>query len=276
MKNIPDIVIVPLVQESTSQMVPTACTDLRIIRINEFLNAQELAPLTQKAYRHDFNYFLKWTSTGWGDVDADKITEFQKYLMIHKFGAKQKVLSDASVRRVLGTISNFFEWMYKSGYIALNPTTEVERPLLPSSETQKLSDESFKNILDAVASSNYPERNLALIAVLCHGLRPGTPINLDIKDYHSSQLHVRSGKHSSKEYVPLDDWAKQLLDNYLNWRQSSGEVLHGNSPLFLSHSNRNAGERISYDTVRKLVEKIRKKTGIHFRAQQFGALVVPL
>ncbi|RUS93941.1 hypothetical protein DSM106972_094780 [Dulcicalothrix desertica PCC 7102] len=271
MKNIPEVVIIPLFQESTPQMAPTACTDLRIIRINEYLNAHDLAPLTQKAYRHDFNYFLKWTSTAWGDVDADKITEFQKYLMLHKFGAKQKVLSDASVRRVLGTISNFFGWMYKSGYIAKNPTMEVELPLLPTSETQKLSDESFKDILNAVASSNHPKRNLALIAVLCHRLRPGEPINLDVKDYDGRRLHISSCKHVSKEYVNLDDWAKQLLDDYLNWRQSNGEALQPNSPLFLSHSNRNAGERISYDTVRKLVDKIRKKTGIHFRALQFGA-----
>ncbi len=250
-------------------MAPANCTDLRIIRVREFINAHNLAPLTQKAYRQDLNYFLKWTAIAWGDVDANVITDFRKHIMLHKFGAKQKVLSDASVRRILGTLRNFFNWMYKSGYVTQDSTNILELPLLPESEAKNLSDDDFKNIYDAIMSSNYPERNMALIAVLRHPLRPGQLSNLHIKDYDGRRLNVRESKHSSKEYICLDDWAKQLLDDYLNWRQSNGEILQNDSPLFLSHSNRNAGEHISYDTVRKLVDKIRKKTGIYFRAQQF-------
>lgn len=266
---IPEVEIIPVVKESTPQMAPNDCTDLRTIRISDFLNAHELAPLTQKAYRHYFDYFLRWTSTAWGDVNAEIIEEFKKYLMLHRFGAKQKVLSDTSIRRILGTIRNFFDWMHKNGYVALNPTITLELPLPPASKTKNLSDESVSSILDAIASSNNPERNSALVAVLRHGLRPSCTVNLDVLDYQGRRLHVRESKHSSKEYICLDDWAKQLLDDYLNWRQSKGEILLGDNPLFLSHSNRNAGQRISYDTVRKLVVHIRKKTGIHFRVQQF-------
>ncbi|BDA71527.1 tyrosine recombinase XerC [Calothrix sp. PCC 7716] len=270
MKKIPEVEIIPVVEESTPQMAPNNCTDLRTIRIYEWINAQELAPLTQKAYRHYFNYFLRWRNTAWTDVDAEHMEEFKKYLMLHRFGVKQKVLSDTSIRRILGIIKNFFDWMHKNGYVASNPTITLELPLPAANQTKNLlSSESVSSILGAIASLNYPERNSAISAVLRHGLRPGELVNLDIKDYDGRRLHVRSSKHSSRKYVNLDDWAQQLLDNYLNWRQSKGEVLLGDNPLFLSHSNRNAGERISYDTVRKLVEKIRKKTGIHFCAQQF-------
>lgn len=270
LKKIPEVVIVPVASEVTPLPAQNNCTDLRTIRINEYLAARNLAPLTQKAYRQDLNYFLRWTDTAWASVDARMITNFKKYLTLQKFGKKQKVLSNVSVRRILGTLHNFFDWMYKNEYIVKDPTIAVELPSLPEPEAKNLSDETFNNILDTIGCSTYPERNLALIAVLCHGLRPSEPSNLDIKDYDGRRLHIRFSKHDSKGYVPLDDWAKKLLDDYLNWRQSKeGVLLLPESPLFLSHSNRNAGQRISYETVRKLVEKIRKQTGIYFHAHQF-------
>jgi integrase/recombinase XerD len=237
--------------------------DHRILRIDEWMSARPRAPLTIKAYHQDFSYFLKWTSTAWEEVDAFTITSFNQYLQM------ETELSSVTIARILGTLRQFFDWMFRSGYISKDPTIAVQIPSWPEPKTRNLSDEIFNQIVDVVASLSFPERNLALIAVLSHGLRPGEPTYLDIKDYDGHRLHIRQAKHNSTGYVPLDDWAKKLLDEYLNWRQLSGSVLQPDSPLFISHSNRNSGERITYDAIRYLVKKIREKTGVYFNAHQF-------
>jgi integrase/recombinase XerD len=52
-------------------------------------------------------------------------------------------------------------------------------------------------------------------------------------------------------------------------KKRQGEIFHPPSPLFISHSPRNQGERISYDGIRKVVEAIRKETGLDLHAHQF-------
>ena len=69
--------------------------------------------------------------------------------------------------------------------------------------------------------------------------------------------------------VPLSPSAKRELDGYLEWRKPLGETLAPTSPLFVSHSRRNKGNRLSYDGIRKVVELIEQETGLDLHAHQF-------
>jgi integrase/recombinase XerD len=268
LKPIPEVFIVEAVNKADKLPQTADCIDLRKVRIDEFLSARSLADKTKKAYRQDLKYFQDWTDTRWADLTPKMVAKYKDYLLRVDSETKKRVLSDASVRRILGTLQNFYDWMLRSGYVKTDPTIAVELPSLKEPEAKNLSDEAVKKILSAIAQTSLPERNLALMAVLSHGLRPGEPSNLDVGDYDGIRLHIRIAKHDSKGFVPLDNWAQEMLNNYLQWRQSFGETLNSDSPLFLSHSRRNAGERMSYDTVRKLVEKIREEIGFYFHAHQ--------
>ncbi|MBW4505550.1 MAG: site-specific integrase [Scytonematopsis contorta HA4267-MV1] len=197
------------------------------------------------------------------------VKKYQDFLLRSDLGTKKRVLSDASVRRILGTLHKFYDWMLHSDYIKTDPTIAVKLPSIKKPEAKNLSDEAVEQIFSAITQTSLPERNLALVAILSHGLKPGEPSNLNVGDYDGQTLHIRFAKHDNKVFVPLDEWAQQMLNNYLEWRIDEGETLKDDSPLFLSHSRRNAGERISYDAIRKLVEKIRIETGFYFNAQQF-------
>ncbi len=69
--------------------------------------------------------------------------------------------------------------------------------------------------------------------------------------------------------MPLTTQAKQNLEQYLQWRQVQGEVFVPDSPLFISHSRRNAGQRLGYDGLRKLMNHLVEQTGIEFHAHRF-------
>ncbi|MBD2093489.1 site-specific integrase [Microcoleus sp. FACHB-1515] len=69
--------------------------------------------------------------------------------------------------------------------------------------------------------------------------------------------------------MPLTVQGQQELEHYLQWRQQAGEKLVDESPLFVSHSRRNAGQRLGYDGIRKLINQIAEQTGIAFHAHRF-------
>lgn len=266
---IPEIHIIPTPRQplpaETSSSTPT---DLRHLRIDEFLQAKSLSPRTQKSYRQDLHRFLDWSNKNWTEVTPRQIAQFKSHLLRTDPETGQRVLSDASVRRILGTVKLFFGWMTRTRYLSFDPTTEIELPKLTEPEAQNLTPTEVEKIYQAIAQSTLPERNLALIAILMHGLRANEVAALNQEDFDGHRLRIRQAKADSKGLVPLTTDAIASVNTYLAWRQQRGEVIQPASPLFVSHSRRNAGQRLSYEGIRKVIDAISEKTGIDFHAHR--------
>ncbi|MDX2239994.1 MAG: tyrosine-type recombinase/integrase [Leptolyngbyaceae cyanobacterium bins.302] len=273
-KSIPDPIIVPLQSvprqpQTLRQSSSSGPAKLRGLRVDEFLQARSLAPKTQKAYRQDLQAFLNWTDKAWGEVTPRQIAQFKGYLLRQDEQSGQRVLSDATVRRILGTLKNFYGWLVRSRYVSVDPTTEVDLPKLKEPEARNLKDAEVEQIYGAVTLSSLPERNVALVSVLLHGLRAEEVSLLDVEDYDGRRLRIREAKADSKGWVPLTQQGQEDLNQYLRWRETNGEVVLPESPLFVSHSRRNRGQRLSYDGIRKLMDWVAEQTGIDFHAHQF-------
>lgn len=257
-------VLVPLAGKSQLVSEPTV---LRSCRITEFLQARALAPSSQKAYRYDLKVFTEWADVPWEAVTPRQIAQFKHYLQREADGAR--VFSDATVCRILGTLKNFYGWLHRTGYVSHNPTAEVALPKLAEPEALNLAATQVTAIFDALQTTSLPERNLALFALLAHGLRPSEPCGLNVCDFDGQRVHIRQAKADSKGKVPLKPWAIASLQAYLGWRLLQGETIVPATPLFVSYSNRNPGARITYDTVRKLTAQLCSKVGFEFHAHQF-------
>ncbi len=107
---------------------------------------------------------------------------------------------------------------------------------------------------------------------MLHGLRAEEVINLNLEDYDGQQVIVRAAKHDSVGEVPLARAARADLDAYVQQRQAQaeamGQALSPESPLFVSNSNRNRGQRLAYWGVHKLMEKLAEQTGIELHAHR--------
>jgi integrase/recombinase XerD len=160
-------------------------------------------------------------------------------------------------------------WMARSGYLDRDPTSEISLPKLVEPEANNLTDEQVQAILNAAMESSLPERNMALLAVLRHGLRAQEVSNLNMADFDGQRLKIREAKADSKGTVPIDLDAQMWLQQYCQWREDKGDVLTDESPLFASHSNRNQGERMGYHTIQKLMKGISATVGFDFHAHQF-------
>ncbi len=273
-KTIPDPIIVPLQSfprqaEAVGSNQLSEPTELRSLRVEEFLQARSLAPKSQKAYRQDLQSFLHWTDAAWAAVTPRQVAQFKAHLLRQEEGTTQRVLSDATVRRVLGTLKNFYGWLVRSRYVSIDPTTEVALPKLAEPEAQNLTETEVEQIVQAAAVSSLPERNLALIFVLLHGLRAEEVSRLNLADYDGRRLHICEAKADSKGFVPLSPQGKAVLEQYLQWRALTSEELSSACPLFASHSRRNRWQRLGYDGIRKVMAALAKQTGIVFHAHQF-------
>lgn len=277
-RSIPDIQILPVRTQTSvatgatlDKTLPksTAPEELRLSRVREFLMARSLAPKSEQAYRQDLKRFLAWTDSSWEAVTPRQIAQFKSYLIRLDPETGKRVLSDATVSRTLGTLKNFYGWMFRCRYVSHDPTTEVDRPKLKEPTAQNIKTDDLELIYQSATQSNLSERNIALISVLLHGLRASEASALNMEDYDGQRLIIREAKADSKGAVPLTPLAKSELDAYLEWRASLGENLQPTSPLFVSHSRRNKGERLSYDGIRKVVEAIEKETGLDLHAHQF-------
>jgi integrase/recombinase XerD len=242
---------------------------LRQQRIDEFLMARSLAPKSQKAYREDLARFTSWTETAWGQITPRLVAQYKAYLLRLDPNSQKRALADASVLRILQTLKSFLGWMARSGYIERDPSTEVSLPKLAEPEANHLTDAQVEAIFNAAIATRLPERNMALLSVLRHGLRAQEVSGLNMADFDGQRVQVRQAKADSKGSVPLDLDAQMWLKQYLDWRTAQGESIADDSPLFASHSNRNAGQRMGYHAIQKQMKAISTTVGFDFHAHQF-------
>lgn len=234
---------------TTVRSLNGAPIDLRQLRVDEFFKARSFKPNTERNYQQDLAQFMTWTKTAWNDVTPRQVADFKDYLK-HQGGR------DATICRKLSSLKSFFGWLSANRYVDHNPTLTVELPELQEPEAQDLSEQEVELVFEIAAQGNYPERDIALIHVLLHGLRASEVSGLDIADYTERGLKIRKAKRNSTGNVPLLMPARTAIDTYLDWRVQQGEKLDRNAPLFTAQSPRCKGERLQYSGIWYVVDQI--------------------
>ncbi|BAU15722.1 integrase domain protein SAM domain protein (plasmid) [Leptolyngbya sp. NIES-3755] len=263
---IPDPIFIPKSQTVVVRSI-TPATDLRETRIDEFLMARSLSENSRRAYRQDLKAFTGWTDAPWAMVSPRLVAQYKAELERVENG--KRVRSDATVRRILGTLKNFMGWMTRSRYLEFDPTLEVDLPKLPEPEADSLTEAQVEALLDAaISETTLPERNLAVLMLLLHGFRASEVCALNIEDYDGMRVKIRQSKSDSKGTVPLNRAGRSAIEGYLGWRRERKEELQPTDPLFVSYSRQNAGARLTYGGIRTLVDKLSEKTGIDFHSHQ--------
>lgn len=230
--------------------------------------ARSLSSNSQRAYRQDLKAFTDWTTAPWAMVSPRMVAQFKAHLMQQEDGKRSR--SDATVRRILGTLKNFLGWMARSRYIEFDPTLEVQLPQLPEPEPDNLSVTAVEKILAAALNeTTLPERNLAILLILLHGFRASEVCALNMSDYlDRTRLRIRQSKADSKGVVPLNEAGREAINEYLVWCEAQGQDMSPESPMFVSYSRQNAGAQLTYGGIRTLVDKLSEKTGIDFHSHQ--------
>jgi integrase/recombinase XerD len=262
----PDPLIVPLQPSAQPDRLviarpPDSQNDSRQHLVEQFLQTRSLSTRSQTAYQQDLNRFMRWSDSAWETVTQRQIALFKADLL-------EQQLALTTVNRTLKTLKTFYDWMVSSHSIRANPAIAVTLLKLEEPDIQALSATEVASIYQAAATSKSPNRDLALVSVLLHGLRVEEISALNLEDYDGTQLCIRQTARSDSHSIPLASEAIAHLDRLVDWRVQ-GERLNPDSPIFLSYSRRSYGQRLTYWGIRDVIDAIKAATQIDLNPQRF-------
>ena len=149
------------------------------------------------------------------DLTARQIREFYKYLEkdaarpANKISKKEDAaqpktrsktgkLSGTSRLHYHQALSAVLNFAVKSGYIAVNPITAVDRPKQDTKEADFLQDEDIAKLMDVLESYPDPMWKAFFTLDIYSSCRPGELIALDWTDLDGNILYIQAGSNQVK------------------------------------------------------------------------------
>ena len=176
---------------------------------------RKLSNETIKNYKYDLDKFLHF-------LKEEHINDFTSVsrMTIEKYLKRISDMNPKSVSRNITSINNLFIFLLKDKKIDSNPCEFIDRPKLKKSLPNTLSFDEVSLILDIPFKNKYDYRNKAMLEILYgSGLRISELISLTLRDIDMENDVIRCfGKGSKERIVPINDYEKYFLKEYLEKR----------------------------------------------------------
>lgn len=225
-------------------------------RVAEFLRAKDLRPNSLKAYKAHLTAFIGAVG-GLAGVTPRMVANYKDSLSQPALPHRPKPMAPATIAAHIASIRSFYRWMLLAGYVDHDPTRAVSCPTPPETPARALTPESFRVLLNAAYHGSTPERDLALLWLLAHGLRASEAVGLDAADFDGDRVLIREAKRNGVGTVPICSEAVSWIKAYLGDR--------GDGPLMLGEGNRNR-DRLTYSGIRQVCDRLSKAAGVKFTA----------
>jgi integrase/recombinase XerD len=216
-------------------------------RVAEFLRAKDLRPNSVRAYRNHLTAFTGAVG-GLAGVTPRMVATYKESL-----AGK----SPATIAAHIASIRSFYNWMLLSGYVDHDPTRAISCPTPPEAPARALTPESFRVVLNTAYHGSAPERDLALIWLLAHGLRRSEVAGLDVADFDGDRVLIRQAKRDGVGTVPIGQEAASWIKAYLGNRADGA--------LLLGEGNRSRG-RLGCQGIQQVCDRLSKASGVKFTA----------
>ncbi|MCC5640168.1 tyrosine-type recombinase/integrase [Nostoc sp. CHAB 5844] len=258
--------VLPLVQsQSRSSATKITPTDIRWVKVLEFLRSNNLSVNSRKLYKRELKRFLGWTQLHFNELRPRHFGLYKEYLRDEVKADTGKPLSKSSINAGIAALKSFFKWMCSTypDIIATNPTLGMKLEKIPLPAAQSLTREQMERVWAALELlGETRQRDTALVHILSHGLRAGEIVELNVGSFDGKLLFLPDTKTNEPRLVPLRKQSRDVLETYLRSREELGEELNSLTPLMISHHASFKGERLSYHGIYFAVEKIGELAGI--------------
>jgi integrase/recombinase XerD len=232
--------------------------NLRMQRIEQFLGTRNLAANTQRNYERQLRYFMDWVDKDWHTVTLNDLKNYKVHL-------EGKGLELGSIGAYITSLKSLFTWMVKAGFLEKNPAAALEIPASPEPQGRNLEPHMVQRLFDTLGSrGTIASRDRAILCLLIRsGLRAEEVTNLNVSHYNGVEVNIVEAKHSSVGLVPVDNETHDALVDYLKVRWiETQQRLGPDDPIFVSNSNRNRGDRLTYDGIYKIIKALAKAAGL--------------
>lgn len=164
------------------------------------------------------------------------------------------------------SLSVFFQWCIKEGYMKNNPTEDVELPKVDKRLPSRLTKQDSLKLLEVVYNYPYEHkflryRNHAMFSMFIFaGLRKNELLKLRYTDVDIENLNIRVnlGKGSKDRIIPMTYTLAESLKKYLEERKRLGKTC----AYFFCSLHKNSGYTDS--GLKRLVVQLRQASGVSF------------
>lgn len=231
---------------------------------------------TLRGYKNSFTLLLKIIpGLSIESLHASTVIEFFKILQernrVVGKGIIKRGVKKSTVATYWSKLNVFFDWLRTNGYIKLNPFSNLPYPSPQYDDRKFLTKVEIEKIISAVHLHHdnnilILKRNLALfyLLLLC-GLRREELMLLQIRDidFERKILTIRAdtSKSGKSRQIPLHSSLIMYLKDYLMTRKRF------TTPFLIVSSAKD--EKLSYEGLKHLVEKIKQYSGVPFHVHQF-------
>ncbi len=185
------------------------------------------------------------------------------YLTIRSYLAKLqgRQLARSTILRKLSSLRSFFKYLYRRGYVKIDPTSNLSSPKLQRKLPDFLELFEVELLLSAPdTNTNIGLRDLAIMELLYStGMRVGELLALDLNDLDITNAIVKvRGKGRKERIIPVGKTAIDAIKRYLEVRQELASDKHSPALFLSERGNRLPGSA----SVRRRIEKYAKTAGI--------------
>lgn len=247
--------------------------------LNDFLNyligIENRSFNTIKAYNSDLNQFFYFIKE-YHNIDVS-IKDFNIFILLQVTKSDiiaflvhlnfNKNNNPYTRQRKLSAIRTFFKWLlsiYPGGYERENPTKYIPNIEKVIRIPRHLSLDQAKKIqtIFTIKNSKFPSRNNAIISLFLNtGIRVSELININLSDINLNNNTIKIyGKGNKERIVYFSNSCKQILLEYINYRNRHGKIIDLNSPLFMNCRNK----RIGIDGIEDVCKKAYKLMGLDY------------
>ncbi len=228
----------------------------------DFLDSIDLKKSSIEVYSRQLEGFIQWiTKKKISSPSRDDILQYKEYLY-------KKDLSALTISSYIVVVRKFFAWM-ESTKLYPNIARDI-KGLKRNRGFRKdtLSIDQIRSVLNSIDTQTLQgKRDFAIINLLIRtGLRTIEIARSNIADIRQkdgcSILWIQGkGRDTKDEFVVLTTETLKPIQNYLDSRSSSSK--RERSPLFMSNSSRNNGQRLTTRSISRIVKNQLVKAGIN-------------
>ena len=226
----------------------------------DWINFCDVKPATQKTYNKAVENFAGYLMNYNISLPTrEDVISYREWLLANNY-------KPSSARLYMTIVKKFFRWL-ASKMIYANVADGVKLPEMPTDEHSRGSltiEEAKATIFFFKGRSEKELRDKAIMSLMIGcGLRSCEVIRLDLGDVEKRRgqwfLKIHGKKRSGKvDSVALSGELKRILDDYIAVRPAGKK----GTPMFISTSRRNRGQRLETQTVSRLAKKIFAGIGI--------------